>query len=666
MVENQPGKEREVIDNVYRILASGLDVRDVMTAVHSELRRLLDSERMSIVLFEAAGGFRYYAPRKENEAGELISGTVYSMKDTPFEQVLQKGLPLIVADTAKSNSWTGQKVMGEGILSVLVFPLEYKGKIFGAMNFGSSETGHFSEEHIPFLRQVAPGLSISIQNSLLVEEIGASEERYRTVVEGCHEGVIIVGDDYGLSYVNDMLAEITGYSREELMVMDFRTLLDEEDRKRVAEQCARMKRDEETPSRFELKGIRKDGEIRNVDIDSRVVKDSRGKKNTIAFVRDLTEKKRIEEQLVQTEKLRALGEMASGVAHDFNNALAVILGNTQLLLYTLKDEELRGTLQTIEKVAKGAAQTVRRLQDFTRKKTHDELFKLDVNPIVKDAVEITRPRWKDEAQKKGIRIDVLSNFEPIPLVEGNPSELREVITNIIFNAIEAMPEGGEIKIQTFRKRDKVFIQIADTGTGMTEEARKKAFEPFFTTKPFSNTGLGLSMSYGIIKRCGGDIEVATTVGRGTTFIISLPAAETEKESDAPLSIKNGKEARILLIDDEAPVRSVLTQILSQVNHQVKVARDGEEGIRLFKEKEFDIVLTDLGMPGLSGLEVCRAIKKHSPGTPVGMITGWGTEIDRSQMEETGLDFLISKPFDFRQVLKVVAETIAIKEKHPMS
>jgi CheY-like chemotaxis protein len=232
---------------------------------------------------------------------------------------------------------------------------------------------------------------------------------------------------------------------------------------------------------------------------------------------------------------------------------------------------------------------------------------------------------------------------------------------MIFNAIEAMPEGGKIEVRTFKKKKEVFIQISDTGIGIAEEAKKKIFEPFFTTKPFSNTGLGLSMSYGIVKRFGGEIEVESKVGLGTTFTIILPiGGEGREEVVSPSTIKKGRKARILVIDDEEFIRSVLSRTLSQVNHQVTLAENGEKGIQLFKEGKFDMVLTDLGMPGISGWEVCRMIKKISPHTPVGMITGWGMEMSRSKMEEYGLDFFISKPFDFNQILNVVAETMESK------
>jgi signal transduction histidine kinase/ActR/RegA family two-component response regulator len=427
-----------------------------------------------------------------------------------------------------------------------------------------------------------------------------------------------------------------------------------------------MQRGEEVPCHYELVVIRQDGEKRNVEISSTVIKDSEGAINTIAFLKDITEKRRMEEQLLQSEKLRALGEMASGVAHDFNNALAIILGNVQLLLYTAQDQELRETLKTVEKVAKDSAQTVRRLQNFNKKKGFEEFFKVDLNAIIRDAVEITKPKWKDVVQRKGIHIEMILNFEEVPLVAANASELREVITNMIFNAIEAMKEGGKIEIRTFRRKDKVYIQISDTGMGMSDEVRKKIFEPFFTTKPFTNTGLGLSMSYGIIKRFGGEIEVEAKEGIGTTFTITLPVGIKGREEVADTSlIRKGRAGRILVIDDEELVRVVISQILTQAEHQVTVVENGEYGIQLFGEKEFDIVLTDLGMPTMSGLEVCKAIKEMNPNTPVGMITGWGMEIDQSQNGENGIDFIIPKPFDFNQILNVVAETMESKVmKHP--
>jgi PAS domain S-box-containing protein len=824
--------EKEVASNINKILASSLDVKQVIKAIHSEIKKVFDSERMTITLLDEKGGFRYLAFEKDDEAKEYSGGLIYPKEETSIAEATDTGHPVIVQDTGKGNSWIDQKLLKEGIHSSLVYPLEYKGEMIGTMNFGSKKTNHFSDDHVNFLRSIAPGLAISIQNSLLFEEtnnrlneliilyeimrisasslnldqmlgeiihclnsffkyeafgivlidkktkrlilhpsfighpvkeieklelclgkgitgwvaergepllvndvrsdsryivydesigseiciplkvgqkvigvidaqsralnafsendlrllsiiggqlatlienlrlyeeIKQSEEKYRTVIEGAHDGICVIGMDNRFKYVNRREAELQGVTQEKLIGQDFRDILDEASKQVMNDRFIQWGKGEKLSTRFELNILRKDGEVRNVEINARVIKDSNGEVNYVVFTKDITEKKKMEEQLLQAEKLRSLAEMASGVAHDFNNALASILGNTQLLLFTVQDEELKETLKTIEKVAKDSAQTVRRLQDFTRKRVHQELFKVDVNSVIRDSIEITKPKWKDEIQRRGGHIEIVSSLGEVPPVLGNTSELREVMTNVIFNAIEAMPEGGKIQIRTFQKGKEVFIQISDSGMGITDDVRKKIFEPFFTTKPFTNTGLGLSMSYGIIRRFGGEIEVESKVGHGTTFTILLPIGGEEKE-EAPLpsSIKKGKKARILVIDDEEFVRSVLSRTLAQVHHQVTLAEDGERGIQLFKEEKFDMVLTDLGMPGMSGWEVCRAIKKISPHTPVGMITGWGAEMNRSKMEEHGLDFFISKPFDFNQILNVVAETIESREERFLS
>jgi PAS domain S-box-containing protein len=660
--------EKEVVNNVNKILASSLDVRKVIKAIHAELKKVLDSDRMTITLLEGHGiGFRYFVPEETDLTQERADEEIYLKDGTPFSEVIETGQPIRIPDTRESILWTDRRLFQKGIRSSLVFPLEYKERIIGTINFDSARPDHFSDDHIRFLQQVSVGLAISIENSLLLDEIRASEEKYRTVVESAHDGVGVIGDDFRLKYCNQKLAEILGYATEELIGMDFRNYLDGKSQQLVSNRYLRRQRGEEVPPRYEFNILRKDGEIRIVESSSTLITDTKGRVNTVSYIKDITEKKRMEEQLLQTEKLRALGEMASGVAHDFNNALASILGNTQLLLFNIQDDELKETLGTIEKVAKDSAETVRRLQDFTRKGVHKEFFNLEVNAIVKDAIEITKPKWKDDTQRKGFQIEMVSTFEEIPAVAGSASELREVITNMIFNAIEAIPEGGKIDIRTFCRKEKVYIQISDTGTGMTEEVRKKVFEPFFTTKPFTNTGLGLSMSYGIIKRFGGEIEVESKVGDGTTFTIILPIGQEAKEEEIiPLLIRKGKEARILVIDDEESVRSVLTRILSQVNHQVTVAKDGGEGLQLFREMEFDIVLTDLGMPGMSGWDVCKAIKELRSRVPVGMITGWGMELDQTQKEESGLDFVISKPFDFHQIIKVVDDTMESRDKRFLS
>jgi len=382
----------------------------------------------------------------------------------------------------------------------------------------------------------------------------------------------------------------------------------------------------------------------------------------------LKELKQAQDQIVQAEKLRAMGEMASGVAHDFNNALAVILGNIQLLLHQfdhLGPEAIRERLRTIESSSKDAAETIRRIQEFTGVRKDKEFAPLFINQIIDDVLTVTQPRWKDQAQEKGVQIEMVKNLMEIPLILGNPSELREVLTNIIFNAVDAMPEGGKLTLTTQPQTDDwIEVRITDTGIGMTEEVKGRIFDPFFTTKGVTNSGLGLSVSYGIVKRHGGEILVESELGKGTAFILHLPIGyEQEKaEEKAIKPIKEARPARILVIDDEEAVRDLLSQMLQAKGHEVVQAANGEEGIGRFKEEEFDLVFTDLGMPKISGWEVSKTIKGINPKVPIAMITGWGMELNKEKMGESGIDLIVSKPFDFDQVIHLVSEAMELKER----
>jgi len=382
----------------------------------------------------------------------------------------------------------------------------------------------------------------------------------------------------------------------------------------------------------------------------------------------LQELKLAQDQIIQAEKLRAMGEMASGVAHDFNNVLAVVLGNIQLLLYQLdhlSPEEIREGLKIIEQSSKDGAETVRRIQEFTGVRRDKEFISLSLNEIITEVVNITQPRWKDQTQKKGIQVGLAAQLGEIPLIMGSPSELREVLTNIIFNAVDAMPEGGKLTIATQPQAEGwVEVRIADTGIGMTEEVKKRIFDPFFTTKGVTNSGLGMSVSYGIIKRHGGEILIESELGKGTTFIIHLPTGYGEEETAVKevTPIKESRQARILVIDDEDSVRDILSRMLKIKGHQVVVASNGEEGIEQFRSQPFDLVFTDLGMPKISGWEVGKTIKGINPKIPIAMITGWGIELDREKMSESGIDLIVSKPFNFDQVIHLVSEAMELKER----
>jgi signal transduction histidine kinase len=368
-----------------------------------------------------------------------------------------------------------------------------------------------------------------------------------------------------------------------------------------------------------------------------------------------------QQHVIQQERLRALGQMASGIAHDFNNALVPILGFCELLQLSpqvLADrKKCLGYLETIQMAAKDAASIVARLREFYRANKPDEEFgAVYLNRLVNQAMSLTQPKWKDQVQASGITIQVVTDLAEVPPVHGEESALREVLTNLIFNAVDAMPTGGTISIRTRSEKDRVVFDVIDSGTGMTEEVRRRCLEPFFSTKGERGTGLGLSMVFGIVQRHGGTIDLRSEVGRGTTFHITLPVYREEEVVPKTQSVAAPRSLRVLVVDDEAPVRELLSAALAEDGHQVEVADQGVEGLRRFMAGKFDLVVTDKAMPGMSGDQMATAIKQVAPHTPIILLTGFGQFLDKEKLPS--VDVLAPKPIGVVALRDAVARALA--------
>ena len=409
------------------------------------------------------------------------------------------------------------------------------------------------------------------------------------------------------------------------------------------------------PQSFESRYVARDGSIRFAAVNTAPIIVDGETTGVLGIAHDITEQKQERELAARADKLRALGQLASGVAHDFNNSLAAILGRAQLVLRRVKDEELVRSLGIIVTAAEDAASTVRRIQTFARKSVAADLEFLDLPALLRDAIEITRTRWENEARAAGLNIDVTLNAEERVFTMGNASELREVFVNLIVNAVDAMPDGGSLKICCKRNGDRVHLRFADSGMGMAEEVRERVFEPFYTTKGVHGTGLGLAVSYGIIERHEGLISVESTIGKGTTFRIDLPVAENV----APVHEETRSTAAtaslsIMVIDDEEVVRETLADMLSDLSHRVVMVESGKDAVAKVSEGSFDIVFTDLAMPEMDGWETARAIRQLKPELPVVLVTGYGATAKPPAGETSLVAGIIGKPFDFDQVTATLA------------
>lgn len=402
------------------------------------------------------------------------------------------------------------------------------------------------------------------------------------------------------------------------------------------------------------------GEPRTISVSAAPLTTPEGRLHgAVAVLRDVTEVRRTQQRVTESERLRSLGEMASGVAHDFNNLLAVILGRCELLLRG-GSPETDTHLAIVKRAALDGAEMVKRLQAFSGVTRAVPEEATDLAAIMRDVVEFSRPRWKDAAQQRGITIAVSTEIEPLPPIQAGSSELREVLVNLVFNAVDAMPRGGAIRLSVKRHDHEVWLRVSDSGTGMSEAIRRRVFEPFFTTKGTHGAGLGLSMSYGIIARMGGRIEVESVLNAGTTFTIILPY-QPMAIKDTHHDTRTIQPLRILLVDDEPQMLRTSALMLEMDGHRVTSAGSGEDALARLPSGpsggalDYDVVLTDLGMPGMNGMQFVAAIRGRGLRLPCVLVTGWGMELAPADVLATGAQAVLAKPFSAAQLRSTIAE-----------
>ena len=373
-----------------------------------------------------------------------------------------------------------------------------------------------------------------------------------------------------------------------------------------------------------------------------------------------------QDQLVVSSRLKALGEMAAGVAHDFNNVLNGVLARGQLIQREVaKDPMARDRIQEhaslIEKLAWQGAETVRRIQEFSRIRKDRPSERVRVGEAAQLAVALTEPKWRGEARSQGITITVETESDEVPAVAANRQELVQAISNLIFNAVEAMPEGGRVGLRTSLQDGEIRLSVSDTGQGMKPETREQLFDPFFTTKS-TGQGLGLSVVYGIMTRFGGRIEVASQEGEGTCITLVFPIpAESERVTEVaatPAPAGARRRARVLAVDDEEMNLAVCREVLIPEGHEVLTAASGEEALRLVAQESFDLVITDLVMPGLSGWDVASGVKRCSPRTRVLLLSGWAVQQNEEEVRAAGVDRVLTKPVGVVELLDSVQQLLA--------
>lgn len=496
------------------------------------------------------------------------------------------------------------------------------------------------------------------------EDISARERQFRLVVEKSDQAICVLERGI-IRFANERLCGMLGRPSSELKSGSFSDYIHPDDRQRIAPLMADPSSVSQRNDPTVFRIVSKTGEARWVE-PHRSVMEWGGSQAVCVYLTDSSERLRSRDLLVRSARLRAVAELSSGVAHNFNNLLQIAQGYSELALLDIAHDRLADAMASlnivIEKLHHGG-RIVKALQDFTDTYTSDTprpgaIF--DLSQAVDKAIELSRPWLKSGTGGEGKSIELQVALQPGCFVEGGEGELLEVVVGLIKNAADALEGGGQISIATGIRDGNVFLDVGDTGVGIAAEDLGRIFQPFWTTKGSLSVGMGLPQSLGIVRRYGGNIVVTSEPSKGSVFSVTLPLATAPTTRDEGIDGSHGRAApSILLVDDEPLIVDLMEKFLAKLGCRTLKALSGREAIEIFEEKGADLVICDLMMPEMNGWAVGSAIKsicegKSVPKPPFLLLTAWsGQQIRSGDLEPNGIDEVVAKPIDFRKLKPLI-------------
>ncbi len=656
------------LNEVSQAVTSTLDLNEVLTQLMARINDVLGMEAASIMLVDEATGELIFATAAGGGA-EGVKGLRLQPGQGIAGWVAQHGQTLLVPDVRDDPRFYPEidRISGFVTRSVLCVPLKVKGRVVGVIEALNKAQGTFTAHDRQLLEAMAPTAAIAIENAQYYQALRESEEKYRTLSESSLVGVYLIQDGL-FRYVNQELARLFGYTPEELI--DRKGPLDltaPEDRMLVQENLRRRLEGEVKSVHYTFRGLRKDGSTFEVEVFGAATM-YRGRPAILGTLLDITERKRLEEQLRRSQKMEALGTLAGGIAHDFNNILGGILGYASFIRSQMaEDDPFRSDIETIILSAQRAAELTNQLLAFARG-GKPETRPTDVRETVREVVKLL-----ERTVNKSIVIKTHLPDE-LPAVEAESAQLQQMVLNLCLNGCEAMPAGGFLTIETekitldeahtvpeLKPGEYVHLSVTDTGKGMDAETMSHLFEPFFTTKRElagrRHSGLGLAMVYSIVRNHEGAIRVESELGRGSTFHVYLPASTRTivATESRYLEVPAGGTETILVVDDEEVIREVMRRILTSVGYTVLTAENGAQAVDIFRQRreEIDLVILDMIMPEMGGAKTFELLRDIDPEVQALLSTGYSREGQAKELLEVGVRGFLQKPYTMSEVLRKV-------------
>jgi PAS domain S-box-containing protein len=558
---------------------------------------------------------------------------------------------LLIPDGAAADPRVANPaVRAGGFRSLMVAPLIVGGTAIGVLEV-AGRARQLDSRVDRLLRIVADRIAVTMVHARLRAETSELAD----VVRRIGEGVIVTDGDDKVVFANRAFAEMVGVRDESLRGRRWTELLATS--QDVAALTRQMRR---SPWQGEALLLTSAGDPRPVLVSLSTAATADGEVQRIGVFRDVSREHELRFRLIREQKFRTLGSLAAGVAHNINNRLTPVLGWTEMLLERLaagepiEHDELVHALRVINQGAADSVETVRRLQEYSRPARVRGPEGVQLRDVLEQLLALTRPQWDNEAARRGIRYEIDLKAEPAPMILAVASEVREALLNILENALAAMPAGGRLTLHVRGEGDRAVVSIADTGRGMSAEVQRLAFEPFFTTRSSEGgSGLGLSLAQEITHRYGGSISVTSHEGVGTTFTLAFPEIGLEALRP-PTLLPSLEPMRVLAVEDEPEVLDVIRAMLTAAGHAVVSAASGREALELFEREPVDVVVTDLGMPGMTGLALAQELKRRRA-VPVVLLTGWADELDTAPTRD--IDVLLAKPITRERLVSGLAQAV---------